>query len=126
MLQVFHRLVSSKTFDGEGFHILQTLIESPQGVEMLTPHLKQVFQLIFMRLTKGRTPKFCKHLIVFCSHVAVKFTPQVLIDTFDGLQASLFGLYLDRVVALDLTKVMQPTKVMNEVWSLLSHFVDSF
>ncbi|CAG0917110.1 unnamed protein product [Notodromas monacha] len=104
-LRIFQRLIASKKFDGEGFYLVSTILEMPQGQSILHQHFRQIFTLIFTRLTQGRTPKFSKHLIVFASHFVTCLSPEALIEVIDGLQAGMFGMFLERVLFQESQKI---------------------
>ncbi|XP_025837252.1 exportin-2-like [Agrilus planipennis] len=55
-LGVFQKLVASKTNDHEGFYLLQTIIQHTP-TEALAPYHKQIFFLLFQRLSSSKTTK---------------------------------------------------------------------
>jgi hypothetical protein len=52
----------------------------------LSPYMKQVFVLLFHRLSSSRTTKFVKGLIVFFSLYAVKYGAGSLVGMVDSIQ----------------------------------------
>lgn len=55
--------------------------------EALTPYLKQIFFLLFQRLSSSKTTKFVVNIIAFFALYAVKYSPNELISTVDSIQA---------------------------------------
>jgi len=53
----------------------------------LSPYMKQVFVLLFHRLSSSRTTKFVKGLIVFFCFYAVKYGASGLIGMVDSIQS---------------------------------------
>jgi len=53
----------------------------------LSPYMKQVFVLLFHRLSSSRTTKFVKGLIVFFCFYAVKYGASSLIGMVDSIQS---------------------------------------
>ncbi|XP_020707492.2 exportin-2 [Athalia rosae] len=104
LLGVFQKLIASKFNDVEGFYLMQAIIEHfpPNTLE---PYIKQVFVLLFQRLTSSRTTKYVKGLIVFFSFYAIKYGASSLISIIDQIQPQMFGMVIDRVVIADLRKV---------------------
>ena len=83
---IFQRLVSqSKVHDHEGFAILNSLIVyMPQGC--LNDYFKDIFIVIFTRLTKAKTQKLIRCIIVFFSDFVIKYGGQELITQVDSIQ----------------------------------------
>ncbi|XP_046736247.1 exportin-2 [Diprion similis] len=104
LLGVFQKLIASKANDDEGFHLMQTIIEHfpPNALE---PYMKQVFVLLFQRLTSSKTTKYVKGLIVFFATYAVKYGASNLVAIIDQIQPQMFGMVVDRVLIADLQKV---------------------
>ena len=83
---IFQRLISqSKVHDHEGFAILNALFIHLPPVH-LTNYLKDIFIVIFTRLTKAKTQKLIKCIIVSFSYFTVKFGAQELITQIDNIQ----------------------------------------
>lgn len=55
--------------------------------EALAPYHKQIFILLFQRLSSSKTTKYVIGLIVFFNLYAVKFSGNELVSTIDGIQA---------------------------------------
>lgn len=87
VLGIFQRLVSqSKIHDHEGFALLEALIlHLPQG--QLSNYFKEIFVVIFTRLTKAKTQKLIKCILVFFSYFTVQYGAQELINQVDNIQA---------------------------------------
>ena len=86
VLGIFQRLVSqSKLHDHEGFAIVQSLIiHLPQG--SLNNYFKDIFIVIFTRLTKAKTQKLIKSILVFFSYFIITYGAQELINQVDNIQ----------------------------------------
>ena len=86
VLGIFQRLVSqSKVHDHEGFAILQSMmVHLPVGT--LNNYWKDIFIVIFTRLTKAKTQKLIKSILVFFSYFIIKFGAQELINQIDQIQ----------------------------------------
>merc|ERR1719239_57589 len=108
LLGVFQKLIASKTHDHEGFYLLNYIIEfMPRPV--VTSYLKQIFMLLFQRLSNSKTTKYIKSLIVFFSLYAIKYTAASLVETVDGIQPKMFGMVIERLYLQDLQKVSGST-----------------
>ncbi|KAK7791230.1 hypothetical protein R5R35_001387 [Gryllus longicercus] len=104
LLGVFQKLIASKVNDHEGFYLIQCLIEY-FPVEALSPYMKQVFLLLFQRLSSSKTTKFVKGLLVFFCLYAVKNGASNLIAIVDSIQPEMFGMVLERLFVPDVQKV---------------------
>ncbi|XP_044745803.1 exportin-2 [Coccinella septempunctata] len=108
-LGVFQKLIASKTNDHEGFHLLQNLIlHFP--MEALAPYQKQIFFLLFQRLSSSKTTKFVINIIVFFSLYAIQYSPKQLITTIDEIQRLMFGMVLEKLFITELQKVSGATE----------------
>lgn len=108
LLGVFQKLIASKTHDHEGFYLLNYIIEfMPRPV--VATYLKQIFMLLFQRLSNSKTTKYIKSLIVFFSLYAIKYTAASLVETIDGIQPKMFGMVIERLYLQDLQKVSGST-----------------
>ncbi|KAL7294315.1 hypothetical protein TKK_0012326 [Trichogramma kaykai] len=104
LLGVFQKLIASKTNDVEGFLLMQEVIQHfPPNV--LEPFMKQVFILLFQRLSSSKTTKFVKNLIVFFSYYTIQYGANNLISIIDTIQPQMFGMVVERVLLTDLQKV---------------------
>jgi exportin-2 (importin alpha re-exporter) len=104
VLGVFQKMIASKANDHEGFHLMQYLI-SYYPFNELQPNMKQIFSLLFQRLSSSKTTKFVKSLIVFFNFYAAKVGGPALIELIDGIQNQMFGMVCQRVFLTDLNKV---------------------
>jgi len=97
---VFQKLIASKTNDHEGFYLIQTIIEHipPQNLQ---EYMKQVFNVLFQRLTSSKTTKYVKSLLVFFFVFTIKNGGSALISMVDGLQAGMFGMVCDSLIVKD-------------------------
>ncbi|XP_063905831.1 exportin-2 [Zophobas morio] len=103
-LGIFQKLIASKTNDHEGFHLLQSMIQY-MPVEALAPYHKQIFFLLFKRLSSSKTTKYVINIIVFFCLYAVKYSANELVTVIDETQAQMFGMVLERLLISELQKV---------------------
>ncbi|KAF5296580.1 hypothetical protein FQR65_LT10233 [Abscondita terminalis] len=104
LLGVFQKLIASKTNDHEGFYLMQHVIQHVP-MEALQPYHKQIFFLLFQRLSSSKTTKYVIGTIVFFSLYIIKFSANELVSTVDGIQAHMFGMVLEKLFLADLQKV---------------------
>merc|ERR1719195_272570 len=100
LLGVFQKLIASKTNDHEGFYLLQSMIEH-LPVESLSTYMKQVFIVLFQRLTSSKTTKYVKSLLVFFFVFAIKNGGTSLIAMVDGIQDGMFGMVCESLIVKD-------------------------
>merc|ERR1719315_704624 len=100
LLGVFQKLIASKTNDHEGFYLLQSMIEH-LPVESLSTYMKQVFIVLFQRLTSSKTTKYVKSLLVFFFVFTIKNGGSNLIQLVDEIQAGMFGMVCDSLIVKD-------------------------
>jgi len=100
LLGVFQKLVASKTNDHEGFYLLQAMVEHLPN-ESLSQYIKQVFIVLFQRLTSSKTTKYVKSLLVFFFVFAIKNGGSSLIKMIDEIQAGMFGMVCDSLIVKD-------------------------
>uniref|UniRef100_A0A8D8S4P8 Exportin-2 n=1 Tax=Cacopsylla melanoneura TaxID=428564 RepID=A0A8D8S4P8_9HEMI len=104
VLGVFQKLIASKTNDHEGFLLMQTLLELCPN-ELLAPHMKQIFVLLFQRLSSSRTVKYSKGLITFLMFYVINLGASNLVGLIDSIQGSLFSMVAEKLLLSDLQKV---------------------
>ncbi|XP_076259837.1 chromosome segregation 1 [Rhynchophorus ferrugineus] len=103
-LGVFQKLIASKSNDHEGFYLMQGLVlHCPK--EALQPYLKQIFILLFQRLSSSKTTKYVIGLIVFFSLFITKYSANDLIMMIDGIQDQMFGMVLEKLFITETQKV---------------------
>jgi len=85
VLGVFQRLIASKTNDHYAFYILNTLTEH-MAPQVLNQYVKQIFLLLFQRLTSSKTTKLVKNMLVFFSLYAYKYGCVNLMELIEGMQ----------------------------------------
>ncbi|XP_014204436.1 exportin-2 [Copidosoma floridanum] len=104
LLGAFQKLIASKANDHEGFNLLQAIIEHfPPNV--MEPYMKQIFTLLFQRLSFSKTTKFVKSLIVFFNFYVIRYGATNLVNLIDSIQANMFGMVIEKVFIADLQKV---------------------
>jgi len=100
LLGVFQKLIASKTNDHEGFYLIQSIIEHLPA-ESLQSYMKQVFIVLFQRLTSSKTTKYVKSLLVFFFVYTIKNGGSSLIKMVDSIQAGMFGMVCDSLIVKD-------------------------
>jgi exportin-2 (importin alpha re-exporter) len=100
LLGVFQKLIASKTYDHEGFYLLQSMVEHLPP-ETLSNYIKQVFIVLFQRLTSSKTTKYVKSLLVFFFVYVIKNGGSQLISTVDSIQNGIFGMVCDSLIVKD-------------------------
>lgn len=109
LLGIFQKLIASKTNDHEGFYLLNSIIEHMPH-EVVSQYTKQIFVLIFQRLSSSKTTKYIKSLLVFFGLFAVKYGAGNLVETIDSIQPKMFGMVVERLYLQDLQKVSGHTE----------------
>ena len=100
LLGVFQKLIASKTNDHEGFYLLQSMVEH-LPVDALANYVKQVFVILFQRLTSSKTTKYVKSLLVFFFVYLIKNGGTSLINIMDQIQVGIFGMVCDSLIVKD-------------------------
>lgn len=100
LLGVFQKLIASKMNDHEGFYLLQSMVEHLPA-EALSNYTKQVFVVLFQRLTSSKTTKYIKSLLVFFFVYTIKNGGSALIAMIDGIQPGMFGMVCDSLIVKD-------------------------
>ncbi|XP_076244499.1 chromosome segregation 1 [Calliopsis andreniformis] len=104
LLGVFQKLIASKTNDHEGFLLLQSIIEH-FAPNVLEPYMKQIFVLLFQRLSSSKTTKYVKGLIVFFAYYIIRYGSTSLVTIIDQIQPQMFGMVIERVLITDMQKI---------------------
>lgn len=104
LLGVFQKLIASKANDHEGFLLLQSIIEY-FAPNVLEPYMKQIFVLLFQRLSSSKTTKFVKGLIVFFAYYIIRYGSNNLVTIIDQIQSRMFGMVVERVLIADMQKI---------------------
>merc|ERR1711915_913596 len=97
LLGVFQKLIASKTNDHEGFYLLQSIVEHIPS-ESLTNYIKQVFVILFQRLTSSKTTKYVKSLLLVFFVFVIKNGGSSLISIVDQIQPGIFGMVCDSLI----------------------------
>ncbi|XP_052854542.1 LOW QUALITY PROTEIN: exportin-2 [Drosophila gunungcola] len=106
ILGIFQKMIASKANDHEGFYLLQNLLSYYPAAEIQT-NLRQIFGLLFQRLSLSKTPKYISGIIVFFSFYVIKYSGGQLAQLIDEIQPGMFGMLLDRVFITDMGKVLK-------------------
>lgn len=104
MLGVFQKLIASKSNDHQGFNLLNYLVLFADPSAM-GPLMKQIFFLLFQRLTASKTVKYVKSLLVFFSIFTYKYGAQAFFDMIESIQVNMFAMVVDKLFIADSQKV---------------------
>lgn len=96
-------MIASKANDHEGFYLLQNLLFYYSPTE-LQASMRQIFGLLFQRLSLSKTAKYLNGIIVFFCFYVVKIGPSPLVQLIDEIQQGMFGMLLERVFITDMAK----------------------
>eukprot|EP01065_Artemidia_motanka_P041212 TRINITY_DN5302_c1_g1_i1.p1 TRINITY_DN5302_c1_g1~~TRINITY_DN5302_c1_g1_i1.p1 ORF type:complete len:993 (+),score=288.35 TRINITY_DN5302_c1_g1_i1:81-2981(+) len=89
ILGVFQFLISKPSVDGEGFKIVNALVQN-FPYEHLQSCMPAVFQVLFARVTERKTPKFLRMLVLFVSILTLRRSPDEVMQTVEAVQAGIF------------------------------------
>lgn len=89
VLGIFQRLIASKSYDTQGFELLECLMLYIP-LDTLQPYLKQIAVLLLQRLQNSRTEKYVKKFLVFLGTLSYKLGSDVTIQFIDEVQEGLF------------------------------------
>ena len=109
LLGVFQKLIASKTSDHQGFYLLNSILECLPAT-LLSPHLKDIFILLFQRMQSSKTTKFVKGLLVFFCLFASQYGGPALIQTIDSIQPNFFAMVIEKLFIPDAQKVSGPVE----------------
>ncbi|CAF0704688.1 unnamed protein product [Brachionus calyciflorus] len=104
VLGVFQRLIASKTNDHFAFYILNSLVEHMPS-QVMSEYIKQIFFLLFQRLTGSKTTKLVKNLLVFFSLYTYKYGVNEFLNMVESLQNGMFMMVIQNLFIVDLQKV---------------------
>lgn len=105
LLGVFQKLIASKANDELGFKIINNLILYADSKDLF-PSFKQIFILLFQRLTHSKTVKFVRSLLVFFSLFVYKYGTKVFYDMVESLQNKLFRMVVEKLYITDSQKML--------------------
>lgn len=104
LLGIFQKLIASKATDHEGLALLQTMMIHLPAAD-LDAKIKDIFVLIFQRLTCSKTTKFVKHVLICFSTYAYLRGADSLACAVNQLQDKIFGMVLEKLYIADVKKV---------------------
>ena len=108
ILGVFQKLVSSKANEQYAFDILRGIVGNMHQ-DVFMPRMKDILQILMMKLQHNKTPKYVCHLTHFFALFIGKFGSQAYIDQLDQLQPGL-GLMLLIQVWVPRLQTTSPTR----------------
>uniref|UniRef100_A0A069DXB6 Exportin-2 n=1 Tax=Panstrongylus megistus TaxID=65343 RepID=A0A069DXB6_9HEMI len=104
LLGVFQKLIATRSNDHEGFNLIQCMMECCPNHE-LEPFMKQIFLLLFQRLSSSKTTKYVKGILVFFCFYVLKYGANNFIEIVDSIQPMMFAMIVDRLFIPDAQKI---------------------
>lgn len=104
LLGIFQKLIASKATDHEGLGLLQTMLLYLPATEV-DSRIRDIFMLIFQRLTGSKTNKFVSNTLVCFSLYAHLRGADLLASAVNQLQDKIFGMVLEKLYIADVKKV---------------------
>ncbi|KAL5989404.1 hypothetical protein ACLOJK_010294 [Asimina triloba] len=96
VLGIFNHLICASSTDHLGFYVLNTVIEN-LTYDVIAPHIRDIWNALFMRLQNHKTVKFSKSLVIFMSLFLVKHGHATLVNSINAVQANLFAMILQQI-----------------------------
>lgn len=104
LLGVFQRLIASKMNDHHGFALINDMVLYIDTSHLM-PLMRQVFFILFQRLTSTKTVKYVKSLLCFFSIFAYKYGSKSLFDLIESIQTNMFAMVVEKLFIQDAQKV---------------------
>lgn len=104
LLGIFQKLLLSKATDHDGLALLETMILH-LPVTALDARIKDIFMLIFQRLSSMKTMKLVKSVLVCFSLYAYVQGADVLASAVNQIQDKIFSMVLEKLYIADAKKV---------------------
>lgn len=92
ILGVFQKLISSKANEQYAFDLLQAIVMY-MSADSFMPRMKDILQIIMMKMQQSKTPKYVGHVTHFFALFVGKYGSQAYLDQLNQLQPGL-GLML--------------------------------
>ncbi|CCG83515.1 Importin-alpha re-exporter [Taphrina deformans PYCC 5710] len=107
VLGIFQKLIASKTNDGYGLDLMETIHESIPRAS-LVPYEQQIFVLLLTRLNSSNTEKYTLRFIVFIYHLSilVDVGPDFIITIFERIQPGIFEQIFNGIVLPNTQKII--------------------
>lgn len=130
ILGVFQKLISSKANEAYGFQLLGSLVEN-LGMEGLQHKIVEIFNILLMRLQKGKTVRYTRHICLFFSFLIGKCGASTWLQILNSiqpgmgcmilqqiwipcvLQESVFNKSDNKVMVVGITMLMKEAEVVN-------------
>lgn len=123
LLGIFQKLISSKATDQEGMALLQTMMIHIPAAD-LDARIRDVFMLIFQRLTGSKTTKFVRCTLVCFSLYAYLRGVDRLAAAINQLQDKIFAMVIEKLYIAEVKGIIsQPDRriCINGVIKILGH-----
>lgn len=96
ILGIYQKLLASKATDHHGLSILTTIFEVV-NLNVLSPLIKAILNVMMVRLSKAKTPKFVNNMIYCLSSFVLRFGGEALKNSCDAIQGNLLAMLLEQV-----------------------------
>lgn len=96
ILGIFQKLISTRATEQSAFDLLGSIVKTVPA-EALAPCLKDLFQILLMKLQQGKTPRYVRLVTDFFALYIGKFGSQAYLDQMDTMQNGLGFMILSQV-----------------------------
>ncbi|CAI9109891.1 OLC1v1009814C1 [Oldenlandia corymbosa var. corymbosa] len=104
VLEIFSVLIVVPSSDEPGFYVLNTVIENV-CFDVIQPLLRDIWLVLFKRLSGKPTGKFVKNLLIFMSLFLVKYGADKLVASINAIEDGLFYYMLEQLWIPSLEKI---------------------
>jgi exportin-2 (importin alpha re-exporter) len=96
ILGVFQKLLAAKTTEEHAFSLLCTVVANLQPSQF-QQYMKDLFQLLLMRLQSNKTVKYIRYFTHFLCLLAVIHSSALVVQSFEACQPGVFAMILEHV-----------------------------
>lgn len=96
MLGVFQKLISSKASEISAFDLLGTVTQCI-AIEPLDPLLRNIFQILLMRLQQGKTPRYVRLVTDYFAQFIGQYGSEKISTVLNSIQPGLLTMILSQV-----------------------------
>uniref|UniRef100_A0A0N4ZMD2 Exportin-2 n=1 Tax=Parastrongyloides trichosuri TaxID=131310 RepID=A0A0N4ZMD2_PARTI len=107
LFDIYNRLIGSKANDQHGFELANSLL--PYMNQYPTIKVESLFIPIYTRLSRSKTFKLQKNMMIFVCRFILLVGSQVFVDSVNAIQNGLASMTMNRVFALELGGIAQMT-----------------
>jgi exportin-2 (importin alpha re-exporter) len=95
VLGIFQRMLGNRASETSAFALIDTLVNF-STLDIIGQYMSTILQLIMMRMQQNKTPRLFKLVVTFLCTVAIKFGPEIIEQTLDGLQQGLLATLVEQ------------------------------